>query len=444
KTHEDVIIKEHIRPALEKVARQFPGMKYVVEEVEEGPPGGYDVAVRVTGDDLEQLGEVAGRLALRIGQQPGAVDVGADYRDENPEIVIEPNPWAVGLFDTQYAAIAGSVNAVINGDTSILLSIDDEDVTLRIQAQREYQRTLDELARTTIIASSGRRASIQQLATLRRDSGLYAVNRYERSRAVVAHCGLADSVKSETVFAALRADALPAMGFEPIAVTDPTFLGRVRTQIKSALGMDTTAQATAFVGRPGTSVEGVRATFTGENEEMQKNFNYLLQCMIIAVILIFGILVFQFNSLRQSIIVLLSVPLSFIGVVAGMWLCGFPFSLASFIGLVSLAGIVVNDAIVVVDFVNQARARGLPTREAIIEAGVNRLRPVFLTTATTVGGLAPLALNISGGAEFWQPLCGAIIFGLSVATLLTLYVVPVCYDVVYRWFPGRPAAGSPA
>ena len=156
-----------------------------------------------------------------------------------------------------------------------------------------------------------------------------------------------------------------------------------------------------------------------------------MMCMSVAVILIFGILVLQFNSFRQTIIVLITVPLSFIGVVAGMAICNFPFSLASFIGLVSLTGIVVNDAIVVVDFINQSRRRGLPLRDAIMEAGRNRMRPVLLTTITTVGGLLPLMLNLTGGAEFWQPLTGAIVFGLIFATTQTLIVIPVCYSLAY-------------
>ncbi|MEQ8835677.1 MAG: efflux RND transporter permease subunit, partial [Lacipirellulaceae bacterium] len=180
--------------------------------------------------------------------------------------------------------------------------------------------------------------------------------------------------------------------------------------------------------------EGIKAQFTGENEERDKNFRYLLYSMIIGVVLIYGILVWQFNSFRQGVIVMMTVPLSFIGVVLGMWACGFPFSLASFIGLVSLTGIVVNDAIVMVDFTNQARARGLNVYDSLIEAGINRLRPVMLTTITTIGGLLPLLLNISGGAEFWQPLTGAVVFGLAFASVLTLLIIPVCYSVSYTFF----------
>src|SRR5690606_33115063 len=127
-----------------------------------------------------------------------------------------------------------------------------------------------------------------------------------------------------------------------------------------------------------------------------KNFAYLMWSMLIAVVLIAAILAVQFNSFRQSAVVMTTVPMSFVGVVLGMWACDFPFSLATFIGLVSLTGIVVNDAIVLVDFTNQARARGMGVNHALLEAGINRLRPVLLTTVTTIGGLLPLMLNISG------------------------------------------------
>jgi HAE1 family hydrophobic/amphiphilic exporter-1 len=126
-----------------------------------------------------------------------------------------------------------------------------------------------------------------------------------------------------------------------------------------------------------------------------------------------------------------------------MWVANYPFSLASFIGLVSLTGVVVNDAIVVVDFINQSRGRGLPMQAALLEAGRNRLRPVLLTTITTVGGLLPLMLNLTGGAEFWQPLTGAIVSGLIFATMLTLLVIPVSYSLIYPSIYRKSTSLSP-
>ena len=131
-------------------------------------------------------------------------------------------------------------------------------------------------------------------------------------------------------------------------------------------------------------------------------------------------------------VVMVTVPLSFVGVVFGLWIMDFHFSLPAFIGLVCLTGIVVNDAIVMISYTNELRASGKRVREALVIAGQTRFRPVLLTTLTTTGGLLPLFLNISGGNEFWQPLTGSIIFGLCFATVLTLVVIPVFYSLVYR------------
>lgn len=258
---------------------------------------------------------------------------------------------------------------------------------------------------------------------------LYSINRYNRNRAVVARCNVDDSVEPAKVFERLANDILPDLGFRSVEGAEKTVEGFAKQ----------------FVGRAATPAEGLQAEFAGENDERDKNFGYLVQSMAIAVVMIFGILVVQFNSFRQSLVVMLTVPLSFIGVVAGMWATNFPFSLATFIGLVALTGIVVNDAIVLVDFTNQARERGLAVRDALVEAGANRLRAVLLTTITTIGGLLPMLLNISGGGEFWQPLTGAIIFGLAFATVLTLIVVPCAYYLAYwvsEWRAARKVVNS--
>ncbi|MEM9353131.1 MAG: efflux RND transporter permease subunit [Planctomycetota bacterium] len=405
--HEQEVIAD-----LRREIRPLPGMKVTIKQIEDGPPGGADVAVRFTGDNLEQLGGLGQLVADRIAKIDGAVDASTDYRPDNPELVIEPKPDVVGLYGMTEAQIAASVQMAIAGDSQIELTLDDEDVTLRLQVAPEYQRDAVTLKRQMITAADGRRAPISELAELRRDLGLYSINRYDRDRAVLAKCDVVKPTLPDDVFDVLRNEVLPGLGFRP-------FEGNALT----------------FVGTPTTPSEGVTAKFVGENEERDKNFKYLLYSMIIGVVLIFSILVTQFNSFRQSFIVMATVPLSFIGVVIGMWAAGFPFSLASFIGLVSLTGIVVNDAIVMVDFTNQARNRGLPLREALMEAGVNRLRPVLLTTVTTIGGLLPLFLNISGGAEFWQPLTASVIFGLAFASVLTLLVIPVCYSVAYSVGP---------
>ncbi len=427
--HEDAVINE-LRSAIDQRLDQVPGMKYSIVEVEEGPPGGSDVAIRFTGENHEMLGNVAEQVAARLESIQGVVDQRTDYRSENPEIVIDPNEDVLPFYDISNLAISQAIQTAVNGDNTIELSMNDEDVVLRLLAGEAYRNNLSSIRQMMITGPTGRKAPVGELARIRRTRGVHAVNRYERKRAVVAKCDVNKStgLTSDKVFTELRDEILPTLGFRPVATSSTG----VFDKLMDLVGMHPTKKnAITFLGRAGTPFEGVRATFTGENEERDKNFRYLLACMVIAVLLIFCILVIQFNSFRQTIVVLMTVPLSFVGVVGGMWLCQFPFSLATFIGLVSLAGVVVNDAIVVVDFVNQER-RNLPLKAALLKAGANRLRPVLLTTVTTIGGLLPLFLNLSGGAEFWQPLTGAVVSGLAFATVLTLVVIPVLYSLVYN------------
>lgn len=400
--------------------KPLPGMKYRVEEVEEGPPGGSPVAVRLSGDSLDQLAEVGEALMARLRRVQGTIQVRSDYRPDTPELVVEPREGIVGLYGMTDAMVNSAVAMAVLGDTSIELAQEgeDEDITLRLQAQADYQRYPTDIGRLMITSPSGRRATIEELATIEKSAGLFSINRRDRERTLTVSCDLNETMRiiPDDVFDVLRGEILPEIGFRAVK-----------------------GNAMAFLGEAGTAADGIRAVFTGENEERNKGIADLQWSMIVAVVLISGILVVQFNSFRQAAIVILTVPLSFVGVVLGLWICDFDFSLAAFIGLVSLTGIVVNDAIVMVDFTNQERRRGLQVDHALVEAGVNRFRAVLLTTATTAGGLMPMMIDISGGGEFWQPLTGAIVFGLLFASVLTLVVIPTCYSLAYTWGQDRNA-----
>ncbi len=158
----------------------------------------------------------------------------------------------------------------------------------------------------------------------------------------------------------------------------------------------------------------------------------MTRVMFLGLILIFFVLTAQFDSFKQPLVILFTVPLSIIGVVSGLLITQLTFSFMAFVGVIALVGIVVNDGIVLVDFINQRRRQGIDLISAILEAGPRRLRPVILTTVTTIGGLLPITLNLGGGGKFWAPLGTSIIFGLIFATLLTLVVVPSLYSIFER------------
>jgi multidrug efflux pump subunit AcrB len=189
--------------------------------------------------------------------------------------------------------------------------------------------------------------------------------------------------------------------------------------------------------------EGYSLTFTGENEDQKESEEFLSKAFLIAVFLIFLILVTLFNSVTQPLIIMTSVILSFGGVFLGLTIMKFPFGIImTGVGVISLAGVVVNNAIVLIDYTNKLKATGLETNQAIIYAGATRLRPVLLTAITTVLGLVPMVLGVSINfrklsislvsetSQYWKSMSIVVIFGLIVATFLTLVVVPTMYSLM--------------
>jgi HAE1 family hydrophobic/amphiphilic exporter-1 len=172
---------------------------------------------------------------------------------------------------------------------------------------------------------------------------------------------------------------------------------------------------------------GFAYVVAGQNQEMRTSLNSLLLALALAVFLVYIVMASQFESLVQPLLIMMTVPLALIGVVLVLWLSHIPVSIMVFLGLIILVGIVVNNAIVLIDYINKMRERGLEKAEAIIEAGRARLRPIIMTALTTVVGLIPMALGLGEGAEIRAPMAITVIVGLSAGTLLTLVVIPTLY-----------------
>ena len=173
----------------------------------------------------------------------------------------------------------------------------------------------------------------------------------------------------------------------------------------------------------------LRAEIAGQSEDMQQSFQSLQLALALAVFMVYLVMASQFESLLHPLLILFAVPLAGAGSIYGLWLTGTHLSVVVFIGLIMLAGIVVNNAIVLVDRINQLRAQGMEKEEAIIAAGKTRLRPIIMTTLTTILGLLPMAIGFGEGAEVRTPMAVTVIFGLLFSTLLTLILLPVLYSL---------------
>jgi HAE1 family hydrophobic/amphiphilic exporter-1 len=221
----------------------------------------------------------------------------------------------------------------------------------------------------------------------------------------------------------------------------PVFADVAGTDVNEAVGAIRTVLAD--VPPP----DGMRVEIGGENEEMDRSFRDLGLAFMLAVLLVYMILAAEFESLLHPFTVMLAVPLSLIGAFIALWLFGSGINAVSLIGIIILVGIVDNDAVVKIDFINQSRAKGMTTREAIYEAGRARLRPIVMNTITTMLAITPMMFGIGAGASLQAPMAVAVFGGLLSATALTLIVIPVCYELLdelqEKWFGARPFPGSP-
>ncbi|MCB9848226.1 MAG: efflux RND transporter permease subunit [Phycisphaeraceae bacterium] len=396
----------------------MPGVRVELRAPTEGPPTGSDIYVRVLGDDsisIERLAERADEVESIVASIPGTTDVSSSHR-LRPQYRATPIREVAGFFGVTTVDIARALSSALRGVE--VTDVDfggDEEFDIRVRSTADTRRTLSDLKDLPVRTASGRVVSLDQVADVRRVVEPNQIKRYDRKRMIAVSASLdegtlADDVKRELV-ARLGASSGDAGGGQG-------------------------AQSEIYRDRE------VVVQFGGENEFRDEAVEDLELAMQLAIALMGLILIVQFNSFVQPLIVLAAVPMSLIGVSFGLALIGLNFSVAAMIGVVALAGIVVNDGIVLVSFINQLRAVGVEKERACVLAGQLRLRPVFLTTVTTIGGLAPLALNLSGGGEFWQPLTYSIIFGYSFATALTLVVIPLLYTMLIRESGGFLTPGT--
>ncbi|MDX1673251.1 MAG: efflux RND transporter permease subunit [Longimicrobiales bacterium] len=345
--------------------------------------GEADIAVRIRGDDLDGALAYGRSLERELAELPTLTNVRLGVELGRPEIQVEIDRERAAAYGIETRAVAETVERYMLGAQATEFVEFDRKIPVVVRLPQEARRSL---ATLDDIRVQG--VPLRELIRTREALGPSEIQRREQSRVVpvladVAGGGLAAAVE----------DIRMAVSEHPVP-------------------------------------RGLRLEIGGENEEMRRSFRDLAFAFGLALLLVYMILAAQFESFIHPFTILLSVPLALVGAVASLWLAGAGLNTMSLIGVVILVGIVVNDAIIKVDFINQARARGAALRDAILEAGSARLRPIIMTTVTTVLGLTPMALGIGRGADLRAPLAIAVIGGLITATALTLIIVPVAYDLI--------------
>jgi HAE1 family hydrophobic/amphiphilic exporter-1 len=345
--------------------------------------GEADIAIRVRGDDLGLAWRHAQLIEQRLQSVGSLVNVRLGTEEGQPEIRVEIDRERAANYGVEPRLIAETVEQYMRGAVATEFVDFDEKVPVLVRLPESERRSLETLR---ILRVNG--IPLRELVNTYDETGPAEIRRIEQARAV-------------TVYADVGSGGLDgALAFAAAALRD--------------------------VPAP----RGLRIEIGGANEERNRSFRDLAFAFGLALLLVYMILAAQFESFVHPFTILLSVPLATVGAALALFAAGEGLNTMSLIGLVILVGIVVNDAIVKVDFINQMRAQGMQLREAILEAGRVRLRPIVMTTVTTVLGLTPMALGVGRGADLRAPLAIAVIGGLISATALTLVVVPVAYDLL--------------
>jgi HAE1 family hydrophobic/amphiphilic exporter-1 len=360
--------------------------------------GGFkQLQFQVRGNDLASLTQFADQILEIVKTTPGAVDIGLSTKGLKPELEIELNRGVAGALGVTVGQVAQSLRPAFAGiDVGDWQDPSGEMRNVQVRLAPQSRRNADDLSQLPLVVTGPNGAPntlpLGQVATIKQGFGPAVISHLDRDLVI--------SVQANTS-------------------------GR-------ATG-DVTADIMARVNKL-TMPPGVKFTLGGDAQSQQEVFGQIFFALGVAVLLMYLILVVQFGSFMDPLAILVSLPLSLIGVLLALAVSGNTVNLMSLIGVILLMGIVAKNAILLIDFAKWAREKdGLPLREALIEAGAIRLRPILMTTFALIAGMIPVALGSGEGAQFRAPLGVAIIGGVLTSTLLTLLVIPTFYEVMDEW-----------
>ncbi|MCF7920436.1 MAG: efflux RND transporter permease subunit [Candidatus Cloacimonetes bacterium] len=402
-------IKNAIRQFVDNNIPEIVSYKFA--EPNDGPPTGKDVEIRVKGDDLKKLESIGNQIIEELSGIEGVVDVNHDFKPGKEEFRIVPDPDKMILYGVNNAMVASVIRTACYGmEVSKFRGNGGEEYDLIVRVKHDYIKDVENLKNLKIKNFRGELITLKDVAEFQMEPGLATIRHWDAKRAITITANTSNYLKNGI-----------SRKRSPGEVNEILF----GSQLKGTKG-----SFSNFTQRyPGYLIES-----GGVMEEQRKSYSSLYLAFLIALLVIFTILAAQFKSYVQPLIVMTTVPFAFIGVIFGLWVTRLPFSLTTLTAFVALAGVVVNDSLVLVDFVNRLRDEGMDRWNSLIQAGKTRIRPIFLTTVTTVSGLMPMIFSTSKASADWKPMAVSISFGLVFATMLTLLVIPCIYSLVDSLF----------
>lgn len=348
---------------------------------------GSDVQVDVSGAFYPLLLSVAEQLQQRLAALDGLTDVHLSYRSGGEQYRIRVDRDKAALYGVTVDQVVQTLQSRLTGITATRIKQFDRTVDVLIRAPLSQRDSWEDIYRG-MLNVNGQPLPLKEVIRYQHHPATEEILRQGQQETIRILASIASTNRKEVI-----------------------------NEIRQILDATNLPQE-------------IRATLSGQEQELQSALHSIRNALLLSIILVFMILAAQFESFRYPFLILLAVPFGIVGAIWLLFITGNSLNIISGIGMIVLSGIVVNDAIIKVDFINQGRIRGAALREAILEAGAKRFRPILITTITTIVGLLPMAIAGGTGAELRQPLAIAIIGGLSLATVLTLIIIPVIYEAV--------------
>lgn len=380
---------------------RIPGAELQIEQQQGGPPTGKPINIEISGDDFGLLGDLADQVIREIRDIPGAADLKSNFDKAVPEIKVMVDRDKAALYGLSTAAIGMTIRTAVYGTEASKYRVGDDEFDISVRLDKDQKNNTEDLKNLYISNKDGVKIPLTSVAKVEFSGGIGAISRKDLKRVV-------------------------------------TITGNNENRNANEVMADIQAKLKDF-----KLPDGYNISYTGQQEEQNESSAFLGKAFMVAILMVYFLMVVEFNSVRTPLIIMFTILLSLIGVLIGLMITQTPFGIVmTGIGVISLAGIVVRNAIVLLDFQHELMRRGMTRDESLVQAGVIRLRPIFLTAAATILGIIPLATGVDfdwrtfswviGGenSAFWRPMGVAIIFGLVVSTFLTLVIIPTIYAAV--------------
>ncbi|MBU4488938.1 MAG: efflux RND transporter permease subunit, partial [Candidatus Omnitrophica bacterium] len=387
---------QELKNKLDKVDTEGAEINYVLSQsviFSAFQEGGAPIVVEIKGQDFEKLDNIAKSVTAEISKIKGVYNVKSTIKEPAPEtkIIVDKNKAA--LYRLSVHDIAQTAQIAIEGWVATKFKEEGKEIDVRVRLREADRKDIASIKQLKVASRDGAEVALHEVTTLQQGKGPSEIRRVDKERTVLVYASIFNRNASDVI-----------------------------KEVEGAIN-----NVKIPVGYP-------KLKLAGEEEQMKESFSSLIFALALSVLLVYMIMAAQFESLWQPFLIMFTVPLSVIGVAAAFIITGTTVNIVSILGFIILGGIVVNNGIVLIDYINVLRGEGKNLYDSVVEASATRLRPILMTALTTVLGLVPLALGLGEGAELQSPLAVTVMGGLLVSTFLTLIVIPTVYLMSEEFF----------